>query len=403
MLSMRRILLSSLLVFSSASFAAGDIMKSEYTVKSGDALISILNKNKVDKEDIHNLIYNTKGIKNVQNLRVGQDLVIYKRPNGELEKIIFEMDSRNVFVASNEGDKFTLKKGMYKLDVINRYKVGTITYNLNKTLSEMGLTNAQKDQFKEMFKDQLDLDKIYKGAKIVAVFEEYYKGKEKQYTGNLIAGEVSHKNMSTKQAFVFKDSKGNHGYFAKNGQPLLEGFDVSPVKDYKRISSKFKPKRKHPVLGYVRAHKGVDYAAKPGTPIFASADGKVAMKDYQRKGYGHVLVINHADGYSTLYGHMKKVKKGVYAGKKVKKGEVIGYVGSTGLSTGPHLHFELRKNGKHLDPLKTDLPSGAKLAKKDVDNFRMFVKRQNDGFKIARMLNEKEGKKSVAIRIKRAE
>lgn len=400
MLKIRNLVLSAILMASASTSFAGTIFKSEYTVKNGDALISILNKNKIKREDVHNLIYNTKNIEDVNNLKIGQDLVIYKRANGELEKLIFEIDNKNVIVASrSKSGDFSLKKGMYKLNKVNRYRVGIVRYNLNKTLTEMGLTNEQKKQFKDMFKSQLDINKLNKGSKIVAVYDEFYKGKSLQYTGALVAGEIDQLNKSY-QAFLFKDHEGNDGYFAKNGKPLSEGFDVSPIKDYKRISSKFTKSRKHPVLGRVRAHKGVDYAARTGTPIYAAASGKISMKDYQKRGYGNVVVIDHSDGYSTLYAHMKRVEKGVRAGKYVEKGDVIGYVGTSGLSTGPHLHFEVRKNGRHLDPLNTDLPTGAKLARKDVAKFKKLVDKQTDGFKIAKMINEKEGKTSVAIRLK---
>lgn len=386
----------------STTVSANDIIKTEYTVKSGDALISILKKNNVNKKDINNLIYNTKEIKKVNNLKIGQDLTFYVSPEGDLIKLLFEIDKKSVYVASKNKNKksFKLKKGYYKLNEVHRYRIGKVKYSVNKTLSEMGLSSAQKKQFKEMFKDQLNLNKIRKGSELIAVYQEFYKGKEKQYTGALVAGEIKQGNNS-KQAFLFKDSKGETGYFAKNGKPLSEGFDRSPLKDYKRISSSFKPKRKHPVLGYTRAHNGTDYAAKTGVPIFASASGKVAMKDYQKRGYGNVIVINHKDGYSTLYAHMSKVEKGIYAGKKVKKGQVIGYVGNTGLSTGSHLHFEIRKNGRYLNPETTKIPTGSKLAKKDVKSFKYFVKKQNEGFKLSRLLLKKEGRTTIAIRKKK--
>jgi murein DD-endopeptidase MepM/ murein hydrolase activator NlpD len=263
----------------------------------------------------------------------------------------------------------------------------------------MGLNKEQKNDFKEMFKNQLNLNKIRKGAEVIVVYQEFYKGKKKQYTGKVIAGEIK-QGDNVKQAYLFRDNEGGYGYFAKNGKPLSEGIDRTPIEKYKRVSSKFTKARKHPVLGYVRPHKGVDYAAKPGTPIYAAASGKISMKDYQKKGYGKLIVINHKDGYSTLYGHMSKFKKGIYAGKKVKKGDVIGYVGTTGASTGPHLHFEVRKNGVHLDPQKAKIPTGSKLAKKDVEKFKTFIKKQNDGFRLSRLLLEKEGRTTIAIRKK---
>lgn len=394
----------ALLGFIFASFAsnADDIIKSEYTVKSGDALISILNKNDVDKSDINNLIYNSKNSKKLLDLRIGQSLTIYKKKNGELIKLISELKNQtDVLVASKteRSSSYEIKKGKYKLNEISRYKIGQVKYSLNKTLIEMGLSKSQRQQFRDMFDPQMNLNKIAKGTEVIAVYTEFYKGKKKIHDGEILSGEVNH--GSTKlQAFLFKDSNGGSGYFASNGKPLSEGFDRIPLKDYKRVSSRFSNKRKHPVLGFVRPHRGVDYAAKTGTPIYASASGKIAMKDYQKKGFGHVIVINHSDGYSTLYGHMKKAAKGIYAGKKVNKGDVIGYVGTSGTSTGPHLHFEIRKNGIYLDPQVAEVPTGNKLAKKDVNAFSHFVKIQNEGFKLAKILNKKEGKTTIAIRRK---
>lgn len=390
------------LALCSSVSVASDIIKTEYRVKSGDALISVLNKNKVNKSDINNLIYNSKNSKKILNLRVGQSLTIYKKNSGDLLKLIFELNNESdVLVASKISGKnsYEIKKGKYKLNEVSRYRIGKIKYSLNKTLLEMGLSSSQRQQFRKMFKSQMDLNKVKKGTEVIAVYTEYYKGKKKLHDGEIIAGEIK-SGSKILQSYLFKDSKGGSGYFAQNGQPLSEGFDRSPLKDYKRISSKFSNARMHPVLGYVRPHKGVDYAAKSGTPIYASASGKISMKDYQKRGYGHVIVIDHQDGYSTLYGHLKKAAKGVYAGKKIKKGDLIGYVGTSGRSTGPHLHFEIRKNGKHLNPLTAKIPTGNKLAKRDVTKFSRFVKKQKEGFKLARLLNQKEGKTTIAIRKK---
>ena len=395
----KRIFAIFLVSLFSFSIYANDIVKTEYSVKSGDSLIKILKKNNVSKENIHDLIYNTKNIKKVQNLKVNQELTMYVTPEGDLLKMLFGLNKENVYVASKEKTGYKLKKGKYKLSEVNRYKIGKVKYSLNKTLSELGLNKEQKSEFKEMFKNQLNLNKIRKGADIIVVYQEFYKGKKKQYTGKVIAGEIK-QGDNVKQAFLFRDSEGGYGYFAKNGKPLSEGIDRTPIESYKRVSSKFSKARRHPVLGYVRPHKGVDYAAKPGTPIYAAASGKISMKDYQKKGYGKLIVINHKEGYSTLYGHMSKFKKGIYAGKKVKKGEIIGYVGTTGTSTGPHLHFEVRKNGIHLDPQKAKIPTGSKLAKKDVNKFKTFMKKQNDGFRLSRLLLEKEGRTTIAIRKK---
>ena len=382
-------------LFMNMSYA--DLLKSEYKVKSGDNLISILNKNYVNKNDIHKLVYETKDSKNLQKLKIGQEITVYKDNNGYLKKLILEIDPVNLYVAEKTNSSFKIKKGRYKTNVVNQYVMGSVTYSVNGTLKEMGLSKSQRKNFIEMFGDQVDFKKLKKGTLLTAVFPEHYKGKAKVKTDDLVSAEVSYKGKKT-TVYGFNNYKGEMSYYLSNGQPTNEGIDRVPVESYSRISSHYSPARKHPVLGRIRAHNGTDYAAKRNTPIYAAASGKIALKDVQKHGYGNVIVIDHKDGYSTLYAHMNKFEKGVYSGKRVEKGDLIGYVGSTGISTGNHLHFEIRKDGKYLDPQKVKLPAGYKISKSKVNEFRDFVKKHSEGIKIARMINKKENKTRVAIR-----
>lgn len=394
-----RVIITFCLVMFSFSVFADNLIKTEHTIKSGDSLISILKKNYIKGDDIHSLIYKTKDSKKIQNLKVGQDLTIYKKNDGSLKKLILDADNINAYIATETApNKFTIKKGKFKTTQINRYAVGKVKYSVGRTLKEMNLSKSQIKEFQNMFGGKIDFKKIKKGSTFVAVYPEYYNGKQKVSTGSLLSAEISYGN-SSKQVFTFDDYQGNKSYYLKNGEPTSEGIQRDPLETYIRVSSEFHKARKHPVLGYVRAHNGTDYAAKRGTPILAAASGKVALKDSQ-KGYGNVIVINHEDGYSTLYAHMHNFKKGIYSGKKVSKGDVIGYVGSTGISTGNHLHFEIRKDGKHLDPRKVNLPSGSKISKKDVTKFKRITKKHSDGINLAKILNVKEGKTSIAIRNK---
>ena len=379
---------------------ATDILKSEYKVKKGDSIIKILQNNYINKTDISDLIYKTKNSKKLQNLHVGKKITIYKDKNGKLKKMIVEINDIDVLVVSKSlKNDFTIKKGLYKTDEVDQYVLGNVSYSFNKTLKEMKLTKAQKEDLKDMFKTQLDLNKIKKGSQIVAVYKDYYKGKSKVKSGDLIAAEITYKGKDY-TAYSYHDYKGVKTYFDQKGQPLVESITRTPLKKYTRVSSQFKLARKHPVLGYTRPHKGVDLASPRGTPVYAAASGKIAMKAYQKRGYGNVIVINHSDGYSTLYGHMNKFNKGMYSGKRIKKGQIIGFVGSTGLSTGNHLHFEIRKKGIHLDPLHAKLPSGNKIASADISKFKSFKRIHDNGFRLVKAMNKKENKTRVAIRNK---
>lgn len=377
---------------------AYDIVKKEVVVKKGDSLISILNKNLINKTDIQNLVYKTKNSNKLTNLQIGQKLKIFKDSNNSLTKLIYETDSINVFVASKTSSGFNVKKGLYKSQQVNQYVIGSVTYSFNKTLIEMGLNKAQRKEVSEMLSPQTNLNKIRKGTNIIVSYPEYYVSGKSVAVGEIMAAELSYNNIRI-QSFSFDDYLGNKSYFDETGKPLKEGIDRTPLESYKRVSSKFHKQRNHPVLGYIRAHNGVDYAAKTGTPIYAAASGKIAMKDNKPRGYGKFIVINHEDGFSTLYAHMNDFGAGVYSGKKVNKGDIIGYVGSTGLSTGPHLHYEIRKNGVYYNPQTVDLPSGNKISKNDVSKFKTFKQKHNEGFKVTKMLKDKEGKTRVAIRI----
>ncbi|MFW5426154.1 MAG: M23 family metallopeptidase, partial [Methylophagaceae bacterium] len=157
-------------------------------------------------------------------------------------------------------------------------------------------------------------------------------------------------------------------YYAPNGNSMRKTFSRSPV-HFSRISSKFNPNRKHPILKTSRPHKGVDYAAARGTPITATGDGKVSSVG-TKGGYGRTVVLSHGGKYTTLYAHMSSYRKGLRAGKRVQQGDVIGYIGSSGLATGPHLHYEFRVNGVHRNPLTVSLPKAEPLEKKYLADFK---------------------------------
>src|SRR5690606_28153664 len=156
-------------------------------------------------------------------------------------------------------------------------------------------------------------------------------------------------------------------YYTADGTSMRKAFIRTPV-DFARISSRFSNGRKHPVLNTIRAHKGVDYAAPHGTPIKAAGDGKVRLAG-RKGGYGNTVIIQHGQNYQTLYGHMQGFAKGIRNGATVKQGQVIGYIGTTGLSTGPHLHYEFLVNGRHVDPLSRNLPMADPIANADKTRF----------------------------------
>ena len=171
----------------------------------------------------------------------------------------------------------------------------------------------------------------------------------------------------TVQMYRFKKSDGTTGYYDAQGNGAIKSLKRTPINNAK-VTSSFSKKRKHPVLGYTRAHKGVDFRAPTGTPIPAAGAGRVVARSFNR-GHGNYVKIRHNGSFETLYAHMSRFAKNVKVGTNVKQGQIIGYAGSTGISTGPHLHYEIIKNGVHVNPMTVKLPAISNLGKQDKHKF----------------------------------
>ena len=205
------------------------------------------------------------------------------------------------------------------------------------------------------------------GDRFALIFEEQFKGREKVGEGPIAAAEFMNRGRRIR-AVRYIDSTGRSDYFSPDGRSMRKAFLRTPV-NFTRISSRFNLKRRHPILHKLRAHRGVDYAAPRGTAVKASGDGKVIFAG-RKGGYGRTVIVRHGSVYTTLYAHLSRFSKGIRSGKRVRQGQTIGYVGSTGLATGPHLHYEFRVRGAHRDPLKVKFPKAAPLEKRYMADFR---------------------------------
>lgn len=211
---------------------------------------------------------------------------------------------------------------------------------------------------------------IRSGDSFTVLYQERYLDGERLSDGEIIAAEFINQGRKV-TALRHIDKHGRSNYYTPDGYSTRKAFIRSPV-DFRRISSKFQRSRYHPVLGKKRPHRGVDYAAKTGTPIKASGDGKVIFKG-RKGGYGKTIILQHGGKFTTLYAHMSSYKRGMKKGKRVKQGQIIGYVGKTGRTTGPHLHYEFRVNGVHRNPLTVKFPNASPLKK----SYRTAFKKQS--------------------------
>ena len=242
-----------------------------------------------------------------------------------------------------------------------------IDNSLFQAAQEAGLSDSLTMELAGIFAWDIDfaLD-IRKGDEFTVLYEEQYLDGENIGEDSIIAAEFINRGEKH-HAIRYTDESGNTDYYALDGKSMRKTFLRTPV-EFSRISSRFSLGRKHPILNKIRAHKGVDYAAARGTPIKTTGNGKIAFLG-KKGGYGNTIVIQQGSHYSTLYAHMSKFRSGLKTGSHVKQGQTIGYVGSTGLATGPHLHYEFRIDGVHRNPLTVKLPGAQPLAKQYRDDF----------------------------------
>ena len=247
------------------------------------------------------------------------------------------------------------------------YAGGSIQNSLFIDGQRAGLSDRLIMQLAEIFGWDIDfaLD-LRPGDHFTVVYDSLYENGIRVREGNIVAAEFINQGRSFR-AIRYTDPSGGTDYYAPDGRSLRKAFLRTPVQ-FSRISSRFNLHRKHPILNRVRAHTGVDYAAPIGTPVRAAGDGKVIYKGW-RGGYGRFIVLQHGQRYSTAYGHLSRFAANLQAGARVHQGQIIGYVGQSGLATGPHLHYEFRINGTHRDPLTVKLPAAQPLKRQYVADF----------------------------------
>ena len=331
----------------------------EHTVQKGETLGEILNRYNVPYHKILEIAeqahinYDFEAIKegNKYTVFISKDSLqllahyIYE-PNYLTYCGVSLIDSV-VFFQENKSVEIRYKKGE-----------GIIKSSLWNAMSENGLSPVVSIKLSEVFAWTVDFFKIQKNDNFKVFFEEKYVDGERFETGKIMAAMLTHQGKDYYAFFFSEDG----GYYDENGRNLKKDFLKAPLQ-YSRISSRYNPNRLHPVLKTRKAHLGTDYAAPTGTPIMSTADGTVTKASYTRNN-GNYVKIKHNSVYSTQYLHMSKIARGIKPGIHVKQGQVIGYVGSTGLATGPHVCYRFWKNGKQVDPYKQILPDSDPVLEK---------------------------------------
>ena len=356
----------------------------EYLAVSGDTYQSIINKLNINEKEKKIILDTILKEKSLKILRINQKF-IFKFDNLSQEKVIeikIETDRKNeiYFQKSSLGSSFISKKIKKNFKKKLVYKETIITSSLYNSALNLGIKPNVILEFARLYGFQVDFQRdIWKNDSFQIIYEEFVNENDTIVdTGEIIFANLNLQD-SDLQLYKYEYEKNKVDYFDENGKSIKKTLMKTPINGA-RLSSSF-GKRKHPILGYTKMHLGTDFAAPKGTPIMASGDGKV-LKAGWCGGGGNCVKIKHNSTYQTVYAHMSKFGRGIKRGARVKQGQIIGYVGSTGLSTGPHLHYEVIENGRKINSQKLKLPSGKILKgeerkKFEVDKIKIDVLKSN--------------------------
>ena len=331
----------------------------EERIARGDTLASLLTRLGVYDEDSRHFLQVAQGSKALGSLSPGRSVLGRVTSSGQLLLFRYLLSDQTLITVSRVGDSFRIGEESVALESHTIMRSGEIISSLFGATDAADVPDSIASQMAEVFSGDIDFHKdLRRGDHFSLVYESFYFQGQMVKTGRLLAAEFTNQGKRY-QAVYFKDPNGREGYYTPEGQSLKRAFLKSPM-PFNRISSGFTRARLHPVLKIWRAHKGVDYAAPTGAPVRAVADAVVGFAGRQG-GYGNIVVLKHKSPYSTAYAHLSRFAKGVKQGARVSQGQVIGYVGSTGLASGPHLHYEFRVNNTQQNPLALKLPSSYTL------------------------------------------
>ncbi|OUL59201.1 peptidoglycan DD-metalloendopeptidase family protein [Pseudoalteromonas ulvae] len=334
-----------------------------FTVKKGDNLALIFKRAGFSAQTLHKLINTDKQTKQLTNIHPGEVLYFAKDSNEQLSHLKYELSQTDTLLVSlDENDAYQSSILSKKIETRNQITAGTIRTNFWNAGIEAGLTEKQIMNFADIFGWDIDFaNDIRKDDSFTLIYETKHIEGEYIGTGNVIAAEFINQGEHF-SAVLHED--GN--YYTPEGRSMRKAFLRAPV-NFKYISSSFNPRRKHPVTGKIKAHRGIDYAARTGTPVMASGNGKVIKSGYSKYN-GNYVFIQHGTQYVTKYLHLHKRK--VKTGAKVKQGQLIGTVGATGRVTGAHLHYEFLVNGVHRNPKTVKLPKSESLNQTELAKFK---------------------------------
>lgn len=338
----------------------------------GDTLGRIFSRAGLNQKDLHQVLYKNPYARQLSRINLN-DEIRFKTLNHQLIEMVYNLDALRFITITRQGP-------IYKTQVHNRPKVQKVEYvstpvrgSLYYTAKLAGIPTKLIEQINQIFFWQVQLSReIRAGDRLNIAYQTFYVNGKKVAVGDILAVSYKHANGVKYEAVRHQSRNGQVHYYRPNGTSLKKAFSRYPIR-FSHISSNFGSSRKHPILHYRRPHKGIDLAAPIGTPIYAIGDGRISFIGRQN-GYGNMIKINHAFSYTTVYAHMLRFQKGLRNGSNVQKGQIIGYVGQSGLATGPHCHYELHVNHIPRNPTSVALPQALPITRQETYAFNRFTR-----------------------------
>lgn len=337
-------------------------------IASGDTAAKILQE-WLSAVDVHTLVSVSDKVYSLARLRAGQPYIVVANASmGGIQRFEYEIDDSQKLIVSKTESSFAARVEPITYDVEIARIEGVIESNLFQSVADAGESPTLAIRLADIFGWEVDFIRdIREGDSFTVLVEKRFREGEFKGYGRVLAAIFTNQDQ-THRAYLFHDDLGFPHYYNPEGASMRRSFLKAPL-SFTRISSGYTMARKHPIFSDVRPHQGVDYAAPTGTPVKAVGNAVVASAGWGN-GYGNLIILRHAKGYESYYGHLSGFARGVRKGAQVKQGDVIGYVGATGWATGPHLDFRLKKDGKFINPAKNISPRAEPVARKLLPDFR---------------------------------
>lgn len=347
-------------------------------IESGNSYTSLMEKAGIKRETAAEILETAAPVYDLTRIKSGKELELTLTPEKELKKLVYQIDSEEQLVAtasasSSSEKEWTAKKEPIPYETKVVTAEGTITTSMYRAAQEEDIDIRAIIELAEAFQWTIDFAmETRKGDTFKFIYEKKYLDGEYVRPGRILAAQYTNKGEKHEIYYYEEPESENKGYFTPEGKSTQKMFLKAPV-SYKYISSGYTqgPRYLSKFKKYTSSHKAIDYAAESGTPIRSVGNGVVTTAGWNSSGYGYLTAIRHNSTYTTRYAHQSKIL--VNPGQKVKQGEVIGYVGNTGLSTGPHLHYEMIKHGQKINPLDLELPPAQSVSEENMENFREAI------------------------------